>query len=177
MKTSLRLALVVIPLAAAGAAFAQTSSTTTTTQSGPRRGGHGPRGNPIIRAIDTDRNHEISAAELANAAIGIRALDLNADGSVTADELRPARPADAPERPAPPADAPAHARPTDPVMLALDANSDGTLNATEITNAATSLAALDANKDGKLTIDEIRPLPPEGAATGAGPQGPRGPRT
>jgi hypothetical protein len=45
-------------------------------------------------------------------------------------------------------------------MLALDANSDGSLSAAEITNATTSLLALDLNKDGKLTPDEFRPLPP-----------------
>ena len=173
MKTSLRLACALLPLAVAGAAFAQTA--TTTENAGPRRGG--PRGNPVIRAIDTDKNHEVSAAELANAAIGIRALDTNNDGAVSSDELRPARPANAPERPAPPADAPARPRPTDPVMLALDANSDGSLNAAEIANSPTSLAALDANKDGKLTVDEIRPLPPEGAPANAGPRGPRGPRS
>jgi hypothetical protein len=47
-----------------------------------------------------------------------------------------------------------------PLMLALDANSDGDLSAAEISNAPASLLALDANKDGKLTRDELRPLPP-----------------
>jgi Ca2+-binding EF-hand superfamily protein len=45
-------------------------------------------------------------------------------------------------------------------MLALDANSDGALSASEIANAPASLRALDANGDGKLTRDELRPLPP-----------------
>lgn len=168
MKTSLRLSLALLPIAVAGSLLAQT--TTTTDSPGPRRG-PGPRGNPIVRAIDTDHNHEISASELANAPIVIRALDTNGDGTVSADELRPARPANAPERPAPPADAPARPRPVDPVMLALDANEDGALSATEINNAATSLAALDANKDGKLSLDEVRPLPPAGAPAGEGPAG------
>jgi hypothetical protein len=48
----------------------------------------------------------------------------------------------------------------DPVMLALDANGDGSLAMAEIANAAASLRALDANADGKLTRDELRPLPP-----------------
>ncbi len=182
MKTSLKLTLALLPLALAGTTLAQTAPTSDAT---PRRGpgghggpgGPGGRGNPIVRVIDTDKNHELSAAEIANSAIVIRALDLNGDGTVSATELRPARPADAPARPAPPADAPARTRPVEPVMLALDANSDGALSAAEITNAATSLLALDANKDGKLTAEEFRPLPPEGAPIGRGPHGPRGPRT
>jgi hypothetical protein len=83
--------------------------------------------------------------------------------------MRPARPADAPERPAdapsrkgtpPDADGTQRTRPSDPVMLALDANSDHALSAAEIANATASLKALDANGDGKLTRDELRPLPP-----------------
>ena len=107
----------------------------------------------------------LSKAELDNAPAAIRTLDANSDGNVTAEELRPARPANAPTRPAPPADAPPrndadHPRPIDPVMLALDANGDGTLSAAEINNATASLSALDANKDGTLTRDEIHPVPP-----------------
>lgn len=132
---------------------------------GPHRGGPGGRGvfgHPIVRAIDTDKDGTLSAAELANAPAAIRTLDTNGDGIVSADELHPARPADAPT---PPADAPKHddadhPHPVDPVMLALDANGDGALSAAEIANASASLAALDLNKDGKLTPDELRPLPP-----------------
>ena len=47
-----------------------------------------------------------------------------------------------------------------PVMLALDANNDGTLSAAEIANAPASLKALDANHDGGLSRDELQPLPP-----------------
>ena len=53
-----------------------------------------------------------------------------------------------------------HPRHSDPVMLALDADTDGTLSTGEIANAVASLRALDANSDGKLTRDELRPLPP-----------------
>lgn len=163
MKTQ-RFLAVLLPLAALALSplSAQTPTDTTTR---PHRGPGGPgghgRGNPIVRAIDSDKNREISSSELAGATTAILTLDANKDGAVTVDELRPARPADAPARPAPPADAPARRRPSDPVMLALDADSDGNLSAGEITRAAASLAALDANKDGKLTADEFHPLPPE----------------
>jgi hypothetical protein len=150
-------------LGTAAMAFAQT----TTPPAGPRPGGpgRGGRGHPIVRVLDTDKDGTLSAAELANAPTALKALDTNNDGIISADELHPVRPADAPTppanapaRPTPSADRP---RPLDPIMLALDADGDGSLSATEIANATKSLLALDLNKDGALTPDEYRPLPPE----------------
>ena len=134
---------------------------------GPGGPGRGPMIHPIVRALDADKDGEVSASELANAPAALLALDANKDGAVSRTEFhppRPERPADAPVR-TPPADAPARKggdrrQPVDPVMLALDADSDGALSGTEIAAAARSLAAIDANKDGKLTRDELRPLPP-----------------
>jgi hypothetical protein len=167
--------ILALSLGAATALSAQTTTQTPTDGShgGPRRGGPGHGGpgrffNPVVRAIDTDKNGELSATELTNAPAAIRTLDVNNDGTVSADELHPARPADAPtppanapQRPTPPTGTDtAHPHPVDPVMLALDANSDGALSAAEINSATASLLALDLNKDGKLTPDELRPLPP-----------------
>ena len=50
--------------------------------------------------------------------------------------------------------------PTPPMESALDANSDGTIDADEIANAPTALKKLDKNGDGKLTSDELRPPRP-----------------
>lgn len=153
-------------LGTAAMAFAQT----TTPPAGPRPGGpggpgRGGHGHPIVRALDADKDGTLSAFELANATTALKALDTNNDGTIAAEELRPARPADAPtppagapQRPAPSADQP---RPVDPIMLALDADGNGSLSAAEIANATKSLLALDANKDGALSPDEYRPLPPE----------------
>ena len=153
---------------------------------GPHRHRHGLMhlGHPIVRAIDTDGNRELSADELANASASLRTLDANTDGTVSAGELRPVFPAGKHLRRLPPPDGtsataerPAgtperkmksrvegdestRTRPVDPVMLALDANGDRSLSADEIARASASLTALDANKDGKLTFDELRPLPP-----------------
>jgi Ca2+-binding EF-hand superfamily protein len=41
-------------------------------------------------ALDTDRNAEISAEEIANAVAALTTLDKNADGVITEDEARPA---------------------------------------------------------------------------------------
>lgn len=150
---------------------------------GPRRGGPG-RGHPLVRAMDLDHDGVLSATEITRAPRSLLALDTDGDGTLSAAELRPGRPTHAPstgdrpvpvpahsagERPAgPPAgtDHPARAGgatrtpPTDVVLLALDANADGTLTAAEIANAARSLTALDLDKDGQLSRAELRPLPP-----------------
>lgn len=44
-----------------------------------------------------------------------------------------------------------------PVLLALDADGDGELSASEIANVVAALKTLDANRDGKLSRDELRP--------------------
>ena len=151
-----------LALTTAGVLSAQTSDTTA--PRGPHRGGHrgpGGPGHPIVRALDADKNGEISAEEITAAPAALAKLDANSDGVVAIDELRPARPADAPTPPAgAKARMAARAHPDDLMMLALDANKDGALSATEIAGAVASLKALDANSDGKLTRDELRPLPP-----------------
>lgn len=70
-------------------------------------------------------------------------------------------------------------RPPPPVIMVLDANHDGVLDAEEIANASKALLTLDANKDGQLTQDELRPPRREGQGEGAPdgmrpPQGPPG---
>lgn len=52
--------------------------------------------------------------------------------------------------------------PIPPVILALDANHDGVIDADEIANAPAALKKLDKNGDGKLTMDELMPPPPQG---------------
>ena len=59
-------------------------------------GGEGGRGNgpsfmkmdPILAALDTDGDGEISAAELAAAPTVLKKLDTNGDGKISADEVR-----------------------------------------------------------------------------------------
>jgi len=42
-----------------------------------------------MMALDTDKNGEISAKEIQNAAAALKKLDKNGDGKLTRDELRP----------------------------------------------------------------------------------------
>jgi Ca2+-binding EF-hand superfamily protein len=58
-------------------------------QRGPGRGGFGGL-DLASTALDTDRNGEISAEEIANAATALKVLDKNADGTITEDEVQPA---------------------------------------------------------------------------------------
>ena len=62
--------------------------------------------------------------------------------------------------------------PPNPLLMALDANRDGKISASEMQNAAAALKSLDKNKDGAVTMDELRP---EGGRGGFGrPEGGRG---
>lgn len=57
-----------------------------------RPGDHGggkPPPNPLIQALDLDRNGTIAPQELAQAANSLKKLDQNRDGELTPDELRP----------------------------------------------------------------------------------------
>lgn len=60
-------------------------------------------------------------------------------------------------------------RPAQPLMVALDTNGDGILDAGEIANATASLRKLDTNGDGRLTPDEYRPPRPDGLPHGLPP--------
>ena len=124
---------------------------------GPRGGGRGVP--PAAAVIDTNRDGVLDATEIANAAAALGTLDADKDGILTPEELMPkggrgpGRPDGAPEgghegRPGP-------GRP--PMAGPLDADKDGTLDATEIANAPKVLAGLDKNADGSVTRDEMRP--------------------
>ena len=59
---------------------------------GGQRGG-GPRPvSPMMTALDVDKDGKLSAEEIANAAVALKALDKNSDGVLDATELAPARP-------------------------------------------------------------------------------------
>ena len=150
---------------------------------GPPAGGRPPHPPmPLMQALDTDRDHKISAAEIEASAAALKALDENGDGEITRDELRPKPPEGAPagEQPAgpPPAEAgppPAEdttqgerpRMPVPPVFAALDADRDGKLSAAELKAAPEGLAKLDKNDDGELTPRELQPQgPPRGKGQG-----------
>src|SRR4051794_18884758 len=61
-----------------------------------RRQGGMPEGafmrfNPLLAALDTDRDGVISDTEITNASKALKVLDKNNDGKLTEDELRPSQ--------------------------------------------------------------------------------------
>jgi hypothetical protein len=54
------------------------------------------------------------------------------------------------------------------IVAALDANKDGKLDATEISNASTALKTLDKNNDGEITAEEMFGPRPDGERRGPG---------
>lgn len=156
------------------AALAQNPAAPPPGPGGPPPGHHRPP--PVLMMVlDTNRDGELDASEIANAPAALRTLDKNGDGKLTGEELRPPPPPGATNHPnfGPP---PGHRPPPSPLMAALDTNGDGELDADEIANASASLLKLDANGDGKLSREELRPQfhpgpggpdspppPPEGA--------------
>jgi hypothetical protein len=69
---------------------------------------------------------------------------------------------------------PGHPPPPPLVVLALDVNGDGIIDATEIKHAVAALRSLDKNGDGKLTPDEYMGPMPGHRMGGRPPQGPPG---
>lgn len=104
----------------------------------------------VVAALDTDHNGTLSPTELLLAPTALRALDLNADGALSVDELRRFE-SSRPSR---------SGRSASGLNIAfsLDANSDGEIQAMEIANATLSLKALDLNGDGQITGNELRPV-------------------
>ena len=167
----------------------------TLAQDSPAPGGPARQHRPamaLIGALDANHDGVIDATEMANAAEALKSLDKNGDGVLTMDELMGPRPTPTNADPSaaervgpPPADGPQapppgrglrgpdgrHRPPPIAVIGALDANHDGTVDATEIANAPEALKGLDKNGDGKLTPDELMgPRPKDMRPGGPGPR-------
>ena len=124
-------------------------------QGGPPGGpGGAPPLPPIITVFGTDRPGVISAAAIARAPEFLRKLDRNGDGVLTRDEYLPGIGGSGKTPP-----------PMPPIVVALDANGDGIIDAAEIANATAALAKLDKNGDGEISYDEALPSAPDGSET------------
>jgi Ca2+-binding EF-hand superfamily protein len=102
------------------------------------------RVHPVLAALDTDANGEISPVEIATAAAALRAMDWNHDGELTPEELLP-----------------------DPVINALavymvrwDTDADGLISKQEAAAMPKELrgvvAAADRDDDGAVSASELR---------------------
>lgn len=128
-------------------------------------------GGGLLAALDADRNGELSADEMKNAAEALKKLDRDGDGKVTQRELFPPRPEGAPEG----------FRPNPERMLAAmkqqDKNGDGKLSKEETGDRLReNFDRIDANGDGQLDDVELKQMiarfapPEEGRRPEAGPR-------
>jgi Ca2+-binding EF-hand superfamily protein len=143
----------------------------------PGRGGRGGPGGPgggfavppIIAALDANGDGELSAKEIDNAAVALRALDKNKDGKLTRGEYLGA----------PRGFGQAGTDPTEMVtrMMTYDKNGDGKLSKEELPERIQGLIQrADLNKDGFVDKEELTRLVREqgGRGRGAGMGGPGG---
>ncbi len=123
---------------------------------------------PLWVALDADKDGEISAEEIENAADALAKADTNGDGKISKEEafVKPPKPPEG-------QDEPKGKRPPPPVIGVLDEDRDGRLSAKEIRNADKSLLNLDHNGDKELDEQEMFGPPPDGQNQG-GPQGGQG---
>lgn len=107
----------------------------------------------LLPVLDSDKNGELSAAEIANSSASLLGLDKNADGSLSKKEILP---------PPPKGKKPVNPPPAGPPILvkAIDLNKDQVLSADEIEDAPASLAVLDKDGDGAISRAELKPGKP-----------------
>jgi hypothetical protein len=79
-------------LLAAAAAALSLAAADTNSNPPARPEGHGRPVPPIIAALDANGDGIIDAVEISNAAAVLTKLDVNGDGNLSMDELRPTRP-------------------------------------------------------------------------------------
>ena len=107
----------------------------------------------LLPALDTDKDGELSADEIANASAALLELDKNDDGQLTKKEILPKKPKGKKNGKA--------KRPGPPILVkTIDLDDDRVLSADEIEEAATSLLTLDTDGDGALSRKEMRPPKP-----------------
>ncbi len=137
----------------------------------PQMGGRGRReGDPgetaaptademvqTLMAFDKNGDGQLTRDELPERMHGLfERADTDKNGALTADEIRKSAQAAAAPAARGGGGEPNFMR-LDPILAALDTNSDGEISAGEIAAATQSLKKLDKNGDGQLSEDEVRP--------------------
>jgi|GEM_PF-1664845 len=117
-----------------------------------------PPPQPLLPALDKNRDGELSPDEIANAPTALEALDKDGDGALSPKEIKGKPPKKTAGENAPPP--PDQMGPPPVILKALDLNKDRSLSADEIDAASESLLILDKDKDGTLSRKELHPGKP-----------------
>ncbi|MEO5715146.1 MAG: hypothetical protein ABIT37_16830 [Luteolibacter sp.] len=117
-----------------------------------------PLPQPLLVALDTNRDGELSPDEITNAPTALDALDKNGDGALSPKEIKGKPPKKKSGEAVPPP--PDKAGPPPLIIKALDLDKDHGLSADEIEAASESLLILDKNNDGTLSRKELNPGKP-----------------
>ena len=124
--------------------------------------------NPVVGALDTDGDGEVSATELEQSTASLKKLDKNADGKLTGDELRPQFGGDRGRGGFGGGRGPGGEEMANR-MMEYDADKDGKLTKTELPERMQGMLERgDADKDGTLTRDEIVKMSQAGGGFGGG---------
>jgi len=108
---------------------------------------------PLMLALDTDRDGEISAEEIKNAVAALKKLDRNGDGRLSREELRPQFGGPGgPGQPGPGAESFVER------LMAQDKNGDGTVSKEEMPEwmQQRMLERVDTNQDGAIDKAEAQ---------------------
>ena len=151
-----------------------------------QRPGPGPGGfgggqfrmpNPLLDAVDKDKNGELSPEEIENAAVALKSLDKNSDGKLDAMEMRPNFEGMPPGGFGGGFGGSGGGNPQEMVdrLMEMDANKDGKLGKDELPERLQAMLTRgDKNEDGVLDKEEILASARGGFGGPGGPGGPGG---
>ena len=127
--------------------------------------------NPVLEAIDADKNGELSAEEIANAATALKTLDKNSDGKLDMAETRPNFEGMGRGFGGPPGGGQGGG--SEEMMnrlIAMDANKNGKLEKEEVPERMQSMfSRADKNEDGAIDKEEMTAMARERAGGQGGP--------
>lgn len=136
--------------------------------------------NPLLDALDADKNGELSTEEIANATAALKSLDKNSDGKLDVAEMRPnfegMGRGGFGQGPGGEGGQGSGSEEMLTRLMAMDANKDGKLAKDELPERLQSMFARgDKNEDGSMDKEEVMAFARERSGGQSGQGGPGGP--